>query len=206
MDVVTLLALALIVVFAVLGYRDGVIRRLLEVVGALAVIVLTARFAARLTPAVVDATGWSTNAALVTSWVVLILGGLIASRLLAVLISKLVHLTILGWLDRLGGAVCGGIIGLLVASLFVTALAYVPGGAGLYASSQRGPTGRFIAGAAPNIASQARLLAGDRFAELWRDVTDEAEERVSDASEKAQDKLEEAKDEATDAAKDAVSR
>jgi len=205
-DVLTLLALVLIAVFAVMGYRDGVIRRLLEVVGALAVVVLTARFAARLTPTVVDVTGWSTNASLVTAWIVLILGGLMASRLLAVLVSRIVRLTILGWLDRLGGAVCGAIIGLIIASLLMTALVYVPGGGGLYAASQREPAGRFIAGAAPSIARQARLLAGDRFAELWREVSDEAEERVTGAADKAQEKLDEAKDEATEAARDAVDR
>ncbi|MCP4574300.1 MAG: CvpA family protein [bacterium] len=206
MGIATILALVVIVVFALRGYHDGVIRRLLEVVGALVVVVLTARFAARLTPAVVDLTGWSTSASLVTAWIVLILGGLLAARALAILVSKILRMTILGWLDRLGGMICGAVLGLIVASLMVTALLYVPGASGLYARSQRDTAGRFIAGAAPNLARQARVLAGERFGELWREVSDEADRRVDDAAKEARKKLDEAKDEAADAARDAVSR
>lgn len=196
MDVVTIIALILIAAFAVLGFRDGVVRRLLEVVGALVTIVLTARFAASLTPEIVDLTGWSTGASLVTAWIVLILAGLVLSRLLAVLISRLLRLTILGWLDRLGGAVCGAVVGLFVASLFMTALAHVPGAGELYARSQDGAPGRFIAGAAPTIARQARLLAGDRFPELWRQVSDDVEEKVGEATDEAKARLEAARDDA----------
>jgi hypothetical protein len=41
------------------------------------------------------------------------------------------------------------------------------------------------------------LLAGDRFSELWREVSDDAAEKVSGAADKAKTKLDAARDEAT---------
>jgi membrane protein required for colicin V production len=180
------IAAVVVAVFALLGLREGVVRRLVEVVGALATLVLTARFAAMLAPRVAGWTGWSEGAALLAAWVVLIMAGLLLSRLLAVLLSKAVRLTVLGWVDRVGGMVCGAVFGLLVASLLVNVVAAV-GGERVRNSLHGEAAGRFVAGAAPNIARQARLLAGDRFAAYWdkvRQDTDEALDRARDEARK----------------------
>lgn len=191
-----IVAAVIVALFALLGFREGVVRRLVEVAGALATLVLTARFAAMLAPRVSGWTGWSEGASLLAAWVVLIMVGFMLSRLLAVLMSKAVRLTVLGWVDRVGGMVCGAVFGLLVASLLVNVVAAV-GGDRVQNSLHGEAAGRFVAGAAPNIARQARVLAGDRFADYWDKVRQETDENL----EKARD---EAKKRAEQAAADAV--
>jgi uncharacterized membrane protein required for colicin V production len=187
-----LIAAAIIVaLFALVGLREGVIRRLVEIVGALLTIVLTARFAARLTPAVTEATGWDEGPTLITAWVALIIVGLLLSRLLAIALSKAFRLTVMAWVDRLGGLVCGALFGLLVASVFVNVVAAVAGN-DLSASLRGKPAGRFMLEAAPSIAHQARLLAGENFAELYERVRRDADKHLEEAGEEAKERAEEA--------------
>ena len=190
------IAAIVIAIFALLGFREGVVRRLVEVIGALLTIVLTARFAAQLAPRVADVTGWNEGAALLSTWVVLIILGLLLSRQMAVMLSKAVRLTVLAWVDRAGGMVCGALFGLLVASVMVNFIALL-GGERVQNSLAAEPAGRFVAGAAPNIARQAHLLAGDRFAEYWDNIRDETDEQLDHAREEAKRRAEEAAADAT---------
>jgi len=175
-------------------------------VGAIAAVVLTARFAARLTPWLAERTGWDEGVALLFSWVVMIFLGLLASRLLGVLASRIVRLTILGWLDRVGGAVCGAVLGTLVASLILIVATQLPGGASLRETFQRDPVGAFIYGTAPNLARQAKLLAGDRFAEIWDRATGAAAAQTDAATDAAREKLDDARRETQEKAREATRR
>ena len=188
-------AAVVIALFAILGFREGVVKRLVEIAGALLTLVLTARFAARLTPEVMESTGWSEGPALLTAWVVLIIVGLLLSRLLAVLLSRTIRLTILGWVDRVGGMVCGALFGLLVASMLVNVVAAV-GGDGVRTSLRGDSAGRFVSDAAPAIAHQARALAGDRFAEYWERVRADTDERLDEARAAAERRAREAAEKA----------
>jgi uncharacterized membrane protein required for colicin V production len=143
-----IVAAVIVALFALVGLKEGVIRRLVEILGALLTIVLTARFAAKLTPAVIEATGWDEGPTLLTAWVALIIVGLLLSRLLAVALSKAFRLTVMAWVDRVGGLVCGALFGLLVASVFVNVVALV-GGDRLAGSLRENPTGRFVLGRPP---------------------------------------------------------
>ena len=194
MEPAVLIAVAIVAIFAVFGWRDGVVKRLVEVVGAIVAVVLTARFAARVTPWLAARTGWDEGVTLLAAWVLLIFAGLVLSRLLGVLASRAVRLTILGWLDRLGGAVCGAVLGTVVASVILVVATQLPGGASLREVFQRDPVGAFIYGTAPNLARQARLVAGDRFAELWDRAAASAQDRADAAADDAREKLEDVRD------------
>ncbi|HPF69668.1 MAG TPA: CvpA family protein [Candidatus Krumholzibacteria bacterium] len=198
------IALALIAGFAIWGFKDGVVKRVVEIVGALLTLMLTARFAAAVTPRVAGATGWSESVSLLVAWVLMIFVGLVLSRLLARLISKAVRLTVLGWVDRLGGAVCGAALGMLVASILLLALGVLPGGPELQAAYRKDAVGAVIIDSAPNVARQAKLVAGDRFAALWDQVTREADAKADAAADQAKRTLDEAKDEVGQKARDAV--
>lgn len=200
------IAVAVIAFFALWGFKDGVVRRLVEVAGAVLTVVLTARFAARATPTVADKVGWSEETALLVTWVAMIVAGLLLSRLLARLIGKAVRLTVLGWVDRSGGAVCGAALGTIVCSVALLVLGALPGGTELQAKYRQDAVGSFIIDTAPNLARQARLVAGDRFDELWGKVARTADEKADAAAERAKRKLEEAKREAAETAQEAVGR
>ena len=204
MEPAVFIALAVILFFAVWGFKDGVVKRLIEIAGAVLTVILTARFAARLTPAVAEKTGWSDEAVLVVTWALLIFVGFVLSRLLARLISKAVRLTVLGWVDRLGGAVCGAAMGTIVSSVVLVMIGALPGGAEVQAAYRKDPVGAFIIDTAPNLATQARLLAGDDFSKLWDKVTRSADAAADEAAAQAKRKLDEGKRAAEEAAQEAA--
>ncbi|MFO7610792.1 MAG: CvpA family protein [Candidatus Krumholzibacteriia bacterium] len=200
------IAVAIIAFFALWGFKDGVVKRLVEVAGAVLTVILTARFAARVTPTVADKIGWSEETALLVTWVAMIVVGLLLSRLLARLIGKAVRLTVLGWVDRTGGAACGAALGMIVCSVALLVLGALPGGQELQAKYRNDAVGAFIIDTAPNLARQARLVAGDRFDELWGRIARTADEKADAAAARAKQKLEEAKREAAETAQEAVGR
>jgi len=166
------MALAAIVFFGVLGFRDGVVKRIVEIAGVLATLLLTARFASAIQPAVAEKTGLHEGPALLLAWGVLFFVGLVLSRMIAVGVRRMVRLTVLGWLDKWGGAVVGLAFGLLVTSALLVAASQVPGGERIQAAYDRVPLGRFIFYAAPAVYQQARRLAGSEVDQVWRRVLD----------------------------------
>ena len=188
MDVPVLLALAAIITFGIIGFKDGVVKRILEIAGALVSLILTARFASAVQPTVMDKTGMEEGASLLLTWALLFFVGLVLSRLLARLIAKALHLTVLGWLDRWGGALVGLALGTLVVSVILVAATQVPGAASIQAAYDKTAVGQFIYYAAPEFYVQVRKLAGGEVEEIWDRVTDTARDsadRVKEEVEKA---------------------
>ncbi|MFH2053735.1 MAG: CvpA family protein [bacterium] len=208
MDPVLLIPLPFILILGLVGFREGVVKRVLEIAGLIATIILTARFAAAVQPWVMDRTGAGQGPALLITWAVLFFAGLILSRFLASLVSKLIRLTVLGWVDRLGGALAGMVMGAFLASVVVILLTQAPGGRSLEATYLEDPVGRMIYGAAPGLYQQARTLFGARADEVWTRVMDEARERAAAAAERAGEavggKIEEQKERLEEKAKEAV--
>ena len=200
MEPVLLLPLPFILILALVGLKDGVIKRLVEIIGVIVTVILTARFASDLQPWVMDKTGADAEPALLITWGVMFLAGLILSRLVAVMLSKLIHLTLLGWLDRVGGMVLGAAIGVLLSSAVVLVLGQLPGGGNLDRVYREDPWGRFIRDAAPTVYQAARRLWGDEDDHAWSDVLDKARDAVDGASDEARKRLEESRDRLDDAA------
>jgi len=186
-----LIALAVIVFFGILGFKDGVVKRVLEIAGVFVTLVLTARFATVAEPWVAARTGVGEEAALLLTWAALFFAGLLLSRFLATMISKMVRLTLLGWLDRWGGALVGVALGTLVASVLLVAASSVPGGVKIQAAYDESPLGRFIFYAAPNIYEQARGLAGADLDAVWNRSLDRARLEADKGAAKVKEKVKE---------------
>lgn len=122
MPVLWIAAALIVVVTTVEGVRQGVVRRAVELVGLIAVFLFASRLADLLTPILEDKVSIDATVAFYASWAVVLVGGVIAVRAVASGLRKLVHLTLVGWLDRLGGGLLGMAFGLVLAScLFVGA-------------------------------------------------------------------------------------
>jgi len=176
MDIPVLLALAAIIIFGILGFKDGVVKRLLEIAGVLVSLILTARFASAVQPWILEKTNMNEGASLLVTWAVLFFVGLVLSRMLANLITKALHLTVLGWLDKWGGAVVGMALGTLVISVILVAATQVPGAGSIQTSYDKTPVGQFIYYAAPEFYQQVRQLSGGKVEEVWDRVLDKAQE------------------------------
>ena len=172
------ITLPVVLMLAALGFREGLVRRLVEFAGVVVTVILTARFAAAVNPWVMERTRLQEGSALILTWAALFLVGLVISRLLAVVAGKLVHLTVLGWVDRLGGALCGAAFGILVVSVLVIAVSQVPAARGLKSTFVERPYGRFVYYAAPDLYDLARRLGGGRAEEVWQRVLAQTKEQA----------------------------
>jgi membrane protein required for colicin V production len=113
------------VLFGIVGLRQGIIKTVFGIAGLIGGIVLAGRYygglAALLSPA--GAT-WANIAA----YAIILFATLIVAGVVGSLVAKLVHLVMLGWLDRLVGFILGVIIGgLLCAAVLAIVLKYYPG-------------------------------------------------------------------------------
>jgi membrane protein required for colicin V production len=192
MDIWVLMALAAIFIFGILGFKDGVVKRILEIAGVLVTLILTARFASAVQPTIVDKTGLHEGPALLLTWGLLFFVGLVLSRILANVVRKMVRLTVLGWLDKWGGAVVGLAFGLLVTSALLVAASQVPGGDKIQDAYDRVPLGRFIFYAAPSIYQEARKVAGGDVDEVWRRVLTVTRDKTAEGKAKVEEELKEA--------------
>ncbi len=187
MDFAIWIPLPVLLAFGFMGFRDGVVKRLLEVVGILVTLILTGRFATAVLPWMVDNTGLPEGAALLITWAGLFLLGFLLSKLLAAFISKLIRMTILGWVDRWGGALVGVMIGTLFCSVILVAASQVSGGQAIQKVYEKKAWSRFLFHAAPNVYRQVRGLSGGRADEVWSRTLDQVRDKADEAAENFQD-------------------
>ncbi len=208
MGLAVIIPLPLIALFGIMGFRDGVVKRVIEILGVFVTLILTARFAAQVNPWMMDQTNVPEGTALLVTWAALFFAGLLLSRLLATLISKMIRLTILGWVDKMGGALVGMALGVFVSSLVLLVISQMPGGNSIKSEYQETSFGQFIYYAAPTFYQTARKLGGQKADEMFERAMDEAGNAAGDAREKAgevmDDAAKEAMEKAEEAAKNAI--
>jgi membrane protein required for colicin V production len=173
---ITLAVVALILV--VVGLRKGLARLLIGMGALVVAFFLAAQFheglAARLT-----GFGLGEPARKVAAYAVILVGTLIAGAIVAFLVRKLLETAMLGWADRLAGAVLGLAAAMLVAALIVLPLvAYSDNGAGMLHGSRLAPYVTVVADAARWLAPQ-KLASSyhdgvTRLRSLWRERTETA--------------------------------
>ncbi len=208
MGLAVIIPLPLIALFGIMGFRDGVVKRVIEILGVFVTLILTARFAAQVNPWMMEQTNVPEGTALLVTWAALFFAGLLLSRLLATLISKMIRLTILGWVDKMGGALVGMALGVFVSSLVLLVISQMPGGNSIKSEYQETSFGQFIYYAAPTFYQTARKLGGQKADEMFERAMDEAGNAAGDAREKAgevmDDAAKEAMEKAEEAAKNAI--
>ena len=112
------------VLLGLVGLRQGIIKTVFGIAGLIGGIVLAGRYysglAALLSPA---AATWTNIAA----YAIILVVALIVASVVGRLVAKLVHIVMLGWLDRLVGCVLGVVIGgLLCAAILAIVGKYYP--------------------------------------------------------------------------------
>jgi membrane protein required for colicin V production len=121
------------VLFGIMGLRQGIIRTVFGIAGLIGGIVLAGRYYDELA-AVFSSSGatWANIAA----YAIILIATLIVAGVIGSLVAKLVHLVLLGWLDRLVGFVLGFFIGgLLCAAVLAIVVKYYPGAEGVISQS-----------------------------------------------------------------------
>lgn len=184
--VLAVLALVLIALCAWQGWRAGLLRRVLELAGVVASFFFATAQAGGLGAVLVGWTGASGRAALYLGWIALFLLGLLATRLLAALAARMVQLTVVGWVDRLGGLVCGLLIGVLLASVLLNLAARLPGGAERRAAFAAHPVNGLVLRVAGGLSGIFRDVdVGEVPRDAWNGLRSGAEKAAGAAGEAA---------------------
>lgn len=141
------------VLLGIVGLRQGIIKTAFGIAGLIGGIVLAGRYYDELA-ALLSSSGatWANIAA----YAIILIATLIVAGVIGRLVAKLVHLVLLGWLDRLVGCVLGVFIGgLLCAAVLAIVVKYYPGTEAVI--SQSG-IARFLMGGFPLLLA---LLPGE---------------------------------------------
>ncbi len=113
------------VLLGLVGLRQGIIKTVFGIAGLIGGIVLAGRYYSGLA-AVLSSSGatWANIAA----YAIILIATLIVVGVIGRLVAKLIHLVLLGWLDRLVGCVLGVFIGgLFCAAILAIVVKYYPG-------------------------------------------------------------------------------
>ena len=163
------------------GVRQGIVRRAVELVGLILVFILASRRAGLLAPELDGLFGMNASGAFYTAWAVVLIGGVVAVRLVASGLRKIVHLTLVGWFDRVGGGVLGLAFGLIIAScVFVLTLA-LPIGDSVREEMEENPMAALLLNLAPAVYDAGReIIGGERFFDMVREHVEPAANRLRD--------------------------
>lgn len=127
MDIVTSVVIALIVLFFFIdGIRRGLFRAVFEIAGLIAAFVCGYYFGHRIAEALAGSLRVSQPALLYFFSFVVFIAVVVVFHLVGLVIQKIVSATVLGPVDRIGGAVFGALKGVLVVSLLLVILAWLP--------------------------------------------------------------------------------
>jgi membrane protein required for colicin V production len=125
-QLIDIVVLAVLAIAAMVGLVKGLVRQVIELVGIVAAFVLATIFAGWLAEALRLHTPLPYSPSLVVAFVLLLIGGIIASHFIALMVQKLIRMTFLGWFDRLCGAALGLVVGAVLASLLVSVTLELP--------------------------------------------------------------------------------
>ncbi len=106
LDVIIVIVIA---VFAFLGLRMGIIKAVLSLAGLIVGVVLAGRYYAPFSEQLTFSS--SANIAKIVAFAVILIGVMVIARVVAGLLKRVVSVLMLGWVDRVGGAIFGLVLG-----------------------------------------------------------------------------------------------
>jgi len=124
--IVNVILLSILAVGTIAGLTKGLVRQVIELIGIVGSFFIAVLFAGWLAAILQEHISLPYSPSLVIAALAIFVAGVIGFHFLAISIRKLVHLTFLGWVDRLCGGILGLIIGMIVTSLLVWAALELP--------------------------------------------------------------------------------
>lgn len=124
--VINLVLFGVLVVGAFIGYAKGLLQQAIELLGIVAAFIVATMLAGRVADYLETRLDSSYSLALVVSFVILVGIGIVASHFIAVGAGRVIKMTILGFVDRLSGALLGLLMAMIVSSLLITVTLELP--------------------------------------------------------------------------------
>ncbi len=121
-----MLVFVIVGLFALAGIRRGLVAELLKIVGLVVAILIAIEFADLLAAKIAGVVNASQESLVVISFILIILGIMLLFRIAVELLQRILHYSMLGWVDRLGGAMFGAVKATIIVSLLLWGLLFLP--------------------------------------------------------------------------------
>ncbi len=124
--IVTAILAVIMVVGTIVGYQKGLVRQVLELAGIIASFILALLLAGALAVFLEERTSVPYSPALVIAFIVIFFGGTIGFHFLALMIQKIIRMSLLSWVDRFSGAALGLLTAMVLSSLLISLVLELP--------------------------------------------------------------------------------
>ncbi len=196
----TVATVVLLLVFTLAGIKAGLIRRILEFVGMVASLLLASRFGFVTADWLQESTNLDDRYAGPLGWLLIFAALLAVTKVLAWALAKALRVSILGWIDRVGGSLLGLVMGVLVCSVLLMLVCRVSDDGDLAEQVRGNPVTRFVHGAAPALYGLVVEGEHEDLERLWQrareglDDLPDPGDAASSVRDAVEDKLEDARD------------
>jgi membrane protein required for colicin V production len=143
--------LSIMAIGTIAGLVKGLVRQAIELAGIVASFLIAGLFAGWLAAVLQKHVSLPYSPSLVVAFLAIFIAGVVAFHFLAITLRKLVHMTFLGWVDRLCGGMLGLIIGMIVSSLLVWVVLELPVSKDVRHSVEDSSVSMFVQPIAPRI-------------------------------------------------------
>jgi membrane protein required for colicin V production len=171
MEIVTNIVLVgILFMGTAIGFAKGFLEQAIEFIGVVAALILAIMLGGWVARVLDLRTSLPYSTSLVVASIVLFFAGLLATHFLARAISRVVKMTLLGWVDRLAGAALGLVIALILSSLLVTLMLALPFPKTVQKDVQRSSVSLFVRPIAGQLFNfLAARGSGARFEEIFKE-------------------------------------
>jgi len=109
LDIVIVIAIA---ISTIMGLRTGIIKAVLSLAGLIIGVILAGRYYISFSEGLTFIS--SANVAKIVAFAIILIGVMIIARVLAGLLKQVASVLMLGWVNRLGGAIFGFVLGAIL--------------------------------------------------------------------------------------------
>jgi len=150
--------LTIIGLFAILGMRRGLVEELLKIIGLFVAVLVALEYVHSVADLLANRFNTAPENLTILSFILIVVLVMICFRVAAALLKRVMRFAMLGWLDRAGGAIFGGVKALIILSLLLWALLLLPRNRYLDDLEQNTITYSYVLGVAPILYDTALHL------------------------------------------------
>lgn len=148
---ITIAVGVILLLFLIDGIRRGFLRSMLEIVGLAVAFILARKYGPELASSAASKTSFSQTALVYVLSIAVFICVIIAFHLFGLLMQKIVSATVLSPVDRLGGALLGILKGVLIVSLLITVVYWLPLPASFKADVRSNPVAEVLGPVLPGL-------------------------------------------------------
>ena len=171
MEIVTNIVLVgILFMGTAIGFAKGFLEQAIEFIGVVVALILAIMLGGWVARFLDLRTSLPYSTSLVVASIVLFFAGLLVTHFLARAISRVVKMTLLGWVDRLAGAALGLVIAMILSSLLVTLMLAFPFPKSVQKDVQRSSVSLFVRPIAGQLFNfLVARGSGARFEEIFKE-------------------------------------